>query len=153
MSIDRAVAALGLGLATALGGVVVAGAIARGHEPVVIEIRIHYSHFEPSSVTVPANRPVTFVLVNSDPIDHEWIVGDEATHLRHRTGTEPSHGARPTEVTIPALSERRTTVTFGAAGAVPMTGVVSNSGQLTFVCHLPGHEAYGMVGSVVVADR
>jgi uncharacterized cupredoxin-like copper-binding protein len=138
MSIDRAVAALGLGLAAALGGVVVAGAMARGHEPLVVEVRIHYSHFEPSSVTVPADRPVTFVLVNSDPIDHEWIVGDAATHLRHRTGTEPYHAARPTEITIPAGTERRTTLTFEA----PAT--------LQYICHLPGHEAYGMVGTVTI---
>ena len=46
--------------------------------------------------------PVTFVLRNDDPIDHEWIVGDAAVHERHRTGTEPVHAARPTEVRIPA---------------------------------------------------
>jgi uncharacterized cupredoxin-like copper-binding protein len=81
---------------------------------------------------------VTFVIDNSDPIDHEWIVGDEDVHRRHRTGTEPYHAARPTEISIPALSERRTTITFPQAAT------------LTFVCHLPGHEAYGMIGTLVV---
>ena len=47
------------------------------------------------SVTVPAGVPVTFVLRNDDPIDHEWIVGDAAVHERHRTGTEPVHGVAP----------------------------------------------------------
>jgi len=138
MSLERAVAALGLGLATALGAAAVAGAVGRSAEPVVVQIDIRYSHFAPDTVTVPAGRPITFVVVNNDPIDHEWIVGDEALHERHRTGTEPVHNARPTEISIDALHERRTTVTFASPGT------------LTFICHLPGHEAYGMVGTLTV---
>ncbi len=137
MSLDRAVAGLGIGLAAALGAGIVAGAFGRP-APTAIEIRVHFSQFEPASVTVPVGQPVTFVLANTDPIDHEWIVGDAATHARHRTGTEPAHDARSTEITLPALSERRTTVTFAEAGT------------LTFICHLPGHEAYGMTGTLVV---
>jgi uncharacterized cupredoxin-like copper-binding protein len=139
MGIDRAVAALGLGLAAALGAAAVAGAVGRANEPIVVEIDIHYSHFSPDAITVPAGRPITFVIVNNDPIDHEWIVGDAALHERHRTGTEPVHNARPTEISIDALHERQTTVTFASPGT------------LTFVCHLPGHEAYGMTGTLLVS--
>jgi uncharacterized cupredoxin-like copper-binding protein len=106
--------------------------------PVTVEIRIHYSHYEPSQVTVAAGRPVTFVIRNDDPIGHEWIVGDAALHGRHRTGTEPYHDSRPTEISIDALTTKRTTITFAA----PAT--------LQYICHLPGHEAYGMVGTLVV---
>jgi uncharacterized cupredoxin-like copper-binding protein len=102
--------------------------------PLRVEIRIHYSHFDPSSLSVPAGRPITFVIRNDDPIEHEWIVGDELLHQRHRTGTEPHHGSRSTEVSIPALSVIETTVTFDQ----PVVW--------RYVCHLPGHEAYGMVG-------
>jgi uncharacterized cupredoxin-like copper-binding protein len=138
MSIRRVLLALGLGLAAAVGAAAVAGAVGRANEPIVVEIDIHYSHFSPDAITVPAGRPITFVVVNDDPIDHEWIVGDAALHERHRTGTEPVHNARPTEISIDALHERRTTVTFASPGT------------LTFVCHLPGHEAYGMTGTLVV---
>ena len=138
MSLDRIVAALGLGLAAALGAAVVAGAMDHEPEPLVVPIEIRYSHFAPAAIRVPAGRPVTFVITNGDPIDHEWIVGDAAVHLRHRTGTEPVHAARPTEVSIDAGREVRTTVTFTAPGS------------LTFVCHLPGHEAYGMIGTLEV---
>ena len=103
------------------------------------EITIRESHFLPARIVVPAGRPVTIVLRNEDPIDHEWIVGDAGVHTRHRTGTEPVHGARATEVSLPALTTRRTTVTFG------------RSTTLAFVCHLPGHEAYGMTGTLRVA--
>lgn len=104
--------------------------------PVRIDIRIHYSRFDPAAVTVPHGRPITFVLQNDDPIAHEWMVGDEQMHARHRAGTEPFHASRPTEVSIAPLSTVETTVTFDDAVA------------WRYVCHLPGHEAYGMVGMV-----
>lgn len=103
-----------------------------------VEVRIHYSRFEPASVTVPRGVPVTFVIVNDDPIDHEWIIGTPDVHARHRTGTEPTHGERETEVSVPARSTRVTVVTFAETGVVQV------------VCHLPGHERYGMVGSIRV---
>jgi uncharacterized cupredoxin-like copper-binding protein len=103
----------------------------------VVEVTLRHSHFEPARITVAAGVPVTFVLKNADPIDHEWIVGDEALHERHRAGTEPVHDTRPSEVTVPALGERRTMLTLPA-------------GTLTFICHLPGHERYGMVGQLTI---
>jgi uncharacterized cupredoxin-like copper-binding protein len=125
-----------LAIVTLTGAAMASAAAEAG--PVTVEIHIRYSHFSPSAVTVPVGRPVTFVLVNDDPIDHEWIVGDAALHERHRNGTEARHDARPTEVTIDATSTRRTTITFDAAGA------------LQYVCHLPGHEQYGMVGTLQI---
>ena len=138
MTRRRTIATLGIGLAIAATAAIAAAVVARTRDPIVIPITIHYSHFDPATVRVPAGLPITFVITNTDPIDHEWIVGDAATHERHRTGTEPVHDARPTEITIPAGTERRTTVTFAA------------SGSELFICHLPGHEAYGMVGTVVI---
>ena len=136
----RTTAGLGFAIAIAVLGGLAANAVARSEDPLEIPITIHYSHFEPALVTVPAGRRITFVITNTDPIDHEWIVGDAATHERHRTGTEPVHDARPTEISIPAGSVKRTTVTFDAA-----------AGSEQYICHLPGHEAYGMVGTVVIS--
>jgi uncharacterized cupredoxin-like copper-binding protein len=111
----------------------------RGSPPVTsIEIVIHYSKFEPSEITVPVGVPVTITLRNDDPIDHEWIVGDEAIHAVHRVGTEPLHPDRPTEVVIPALSSQTTVITF------------ESTGRLQFICHLPLHEDFGMVGTVTI---
>jgi uncharacterized cupredoxin-like copper-binding protein len=130
-----AAALLGLGLILAVG---IATGLARAAYPDRVEIHIHYSRFEPATLRVRAGEPVTFILVNDDPIDHEWILGDDAVQERHRTGTETHHDMRPTEVSAPALSRIETTVTFVG----PVT--------LRYVCHLPGHEAYGMVGTLVV---
>ena len=105
-----------------------------------VTVRVHYSRFEPGEITVRAGEPVTFTLQNDDPIEHEWIIGTPAVHERHRTGTEPFHGTVPTEVTLPSLSTRVTTVTFDEPGVYQ------------YICHLPGHEAYGMTGTVVVEE-
>lgn len=101
-------------------------------------IGIHYSHYTTEVVTAHVGVPITITLRNDDPIEHEWIVGTEAVHERHRTGTEPFHGTIPSEVTIPAFSTRVTTVTF------------REPGDYKYICHLPGHEQYGMVGTMHV---
>jgi uncharacterized cupredoxin-like copper-binding protein len=134
----RVIRPLGLGVAVVAALGLIGGAVASSGGPIEIEIRD--SRFAPATLTVPVGVPVTIVLRNEDPIDHEWIVGPEELHERHRTGTEPVHDSRPTEVSVPALSSRTTTVTFDTPGS------------LRFVCHLPGHEAYGMVGLVRVTD-
>ena len=103
-------------------------------DPTHLTIRFHYSHFEPDVVTVPAGVPVTITLRNDDPIDHEWIVGSPAVHEIHRHGTEAVHNELPTEVTVPALSTKVTTITFDGYA------------DLAYTCHLPGHEEYGMTG-------
>jgi uncharacterized cupredoxin-like copper-binding protein len=103
-------------------------------------VRMRYSHFEPNVVEARAGEPVTITLRNDDPIGHEWMVGDAAFHERHRTGTEPFHDAVPTEVTVPALETRVTTVVF------------EEPGDYAYICHLPGHEAYGMTGVLRVVE-
>jgi uncharacterized cupredoxin-like copper-binding protein len=104
-----------------------------------IEIRIHYSHYDPSAITIPLGVPITFVIINEDPIDHEWLLGDAAFHERHRHGTEAKHGARPNEISIGPLDVVETTLIFPTAGTQQ------------YICHLPGHEAYGMVGTLTIS--
>jgi plastocyanin len=113
-------------------------ASANAADPTRVGIRIHYSKFDLTRIEVPRGVPITFTLVNDDPIEHEWLIGDAAFHERHRTGTEPAHGDRPDEVSLPSFATKTTTLTFERAGIY------------TFICHFPQHEAYGMVGVVIV---
>jgi uncharacterized cupredoxin-like copper-binding protein len=122
----------------AAGGALTAVAVAARPAAASVEIEIRYSHYLPATVNVPVGVPVTFTIRNTDPIDHEWIVGDAAVHEAHRTSAELLHEGRPTEISIPALSTRTTVVTF------------MSPGTLAFICHLPGHEAYGMIGFVTI---
>ena len=102
-----------------------------------VAITIHYSRVRAGRARRPAGRDVRFVIRNTDPIDHEFILGDERSRMR------TSAGPRPTTLRGPARSRSRpgetvrTTYTFG-------------EDDLLFGCHIPGHWAYGMRGIVLV---
>jgi uncharacterized cupredoxin-like copper-binding protein len=130
------VALLGLGLT----GCTAAGA---GGEPVPGDVRtvvldVHHSRFSLAELDVAVGETVRFVVRNADPIPHELIVGDLAVQDVHERGTEAHHGDRPGEVSVGPGATAETTFTFRQAGL------------LFFGCHLPGHWAYGMQGSISV---
>ena len=102
-----------------------------------VRIGIHYSAFSLATIDVDPGETVRFVVSNSDPIDHEFIIGDQAVQIAHERGTEAFHPPRPGEITIPAGQTVETTYTFGAR-------------DLIFGCHLPGHYTYGMRGIISV---
>ena len=133
-------------VAVATAGVLTLGAVAlrAGASPGPGEVRevrivIHHSRFEPGDVEVAPGETVLFVLENTDPIDHEFIVGDTRVQAVHERGTEAHHAPRPGEITVPAGATRSTTVTFPRS-----------PGSTLFGCHLPGHYAYGMVGTIEI---
>jgi uncharacterized cupredoxin-like copper-binding protein len=104
-----------------------------------VHLTIHFSRFEPGAVPAAPGETIRFVIENTDPIDHEFILGDGRIHRIHEKGTEASHAPRPGEVSVPAHATAETTYTFPSA-----------SGGLLFACHLPGHLAYGMSGVVTM---
>ena len=102
-----------------------------------IELDIEHSKFVPDRIAVQAGETVRFVIRNGDPIDHEFIVGDEEVHRIHSVGRDSHHhGDVPGEVSVPAFEEGETTYVFDEPGI------------LMFACHLPGHFEYGMHGEV-----
>ncbi len=109
-----------------------------GPRPVTVELQVRNSHFRPARVRVRPATEVRFVIVNHDPIGHELIVGDAEVHARHATGHEAAHGEVPGEVSIAPGATASTTFAF------------TDPGRVLFACHLPGHFAYGMKGTVRV---
>lgn len=132
-------AAAGILLAAAVAG---SGVARRPEDPVpqTITLTMHHSGFRPAHFTVRRGTTVRFVITNTDPIDHEFILGDEAIQRRHESGTEPAHGAIPGEVSVSGGGTAETTYTF------------PRSGLLLIGCHAPGHYGYGMRGWVRVVD-
>lgn len=108
-----------------------------------VHIRVRYSAFDPGRIAVRPGETIRFVLENTDPIDHEFIVGDEGVQQVHEEGTEAHHAPKPGEISVPAGSLRTTTYTF------PLLGPQA-AGSLIFGCHLPGHYDYGMRGTIAV---
>ena len=115
----------------------VAGAGEAGPREVVIDIR--FSTFSEQLIDAAPGETVRFVLVNRDPIAHEFIVGDTRMQLVHERGTEAHHPPRPGEISIPAGATRTTTITFERDPTATFT---------VFGCHLRGHYAYGMAGAI-----
>jgi uncharacterized cupredoxin-like copper-binding protein len=103
-----------------------------------VEVTIRHSRFVPSHYEFGVGTTVTFVVENTDPIDHEFIVGDEQVQQVHEEGTEAHHGARPGEISIAAGETRSTTYTF------------DEPGRLLIGCHLPTHYDFGMKGTIDV---
>ena len=128
------------GAALAAGAVlVVAPGGAAG--PRTITVTAHHSRFAPDRMTVQPNSTVRFVVHNSDPIDHEFIIGPPETHDLHERGTPHVHtGVVPGEITVPAGATVETTWTFGPSG----------SPAVAYGCHLAGHWAYGMHGLATI---
>jgi uncharacterized cupredoxin-like copper-binding protein len=126
----------------ALGGLLLAGSLASCAQAAkadsrTVDITIHYSHFHPDHLSFPAGTSVTFVIHNNDPIDHEFILGPQWVQDYIEHTDHPAHdGSVAGQISVPAGETRSTTYTL--TRTVP------------FACHLPGHYAFGMRGSVTV---
>lgn len=108
-----------------------------------VELTVHHSRFSLEELQVRPGETIRFVLRNTDPIDHEFILGDPAVQRRHEQGRQRQHhGDVPGERSVPAGQEAATTYAF------PLT---LDGQALEFACHLPGHYAYGMHGTVRVS--
>ena len=118
---------------------------------VVMNDRFRY---QPASIMVRAGRRVTFAVHNAGELPHEFILGDRATQLDHErqmqaappaTGHTHDHmhdmaaGSTGTgALTVPPGATRRLTWTFDKPGIV------------LYGCHVLGHWAAGMKGTIVV---
>jgi uncharacterized cupredoxin-like copper-binding protein len=134
--------AAGLGL---LAAVALPACSAASAAPSVrtVAVTIHFSHFSPAHLHMPAGTTVRFRITNTDPIDHEFILGDQAVQDEMEQTTETVHdGSVPGIVSVPALSTATTIVTLPRR-----TG-----GSLLYACHLPGHYAYGMRGLLTITS-
>jgi uncharacterized cupredoxin-like copper-binding protein len=80
--------------------------------------------FDPTTITVKAGQPVRLTLVNDGAIVHDWTLSQGA--------------AQKVQVTV--QGKQQGTVTF----------TVDKPGSYQFICDQPGHEAAGMVGTLVV---
>ena len=136
----RAAAFAGLLVLLVVGASAASGDAAARPTEGVVHVAIHFSRFDPDEIRVEPGQTVRFVIENTDPIDHEFILGDAEVQRVHEEGTEAHHAPRPGEVSVPAGATVETTYTF------PGTGI----GSSIFGCHLPGHYDFGMRGIVTI---
>jgi len=131
-------------VATVAPAVRAAGSAAGDGPDRTVVVTMHHSRFEPALVEVAPGERVRFLLRNTDPIDHEFILGDDDVQRRHEAGRQRQHhGEVPGERSVAAGQQAATVYAFPA-------GLAGRT--LRFACHLPGHYAYGMHGTVRVGD-
>jgi uncharacterized cupredoxin-like copper-binding protein len=108
---------------------------------VVMNDRFRY---RPDAIMVRAGRRVTFAVTNAGKLPHEFTLGDRATQLDHERQMQAhthSHAHSATgagSLTVPPGETRRLTWTFDEPGLV------------LYGCHVLGHWAAGMKGTIVV---
>jgi uncharacterized cupredoxin-like copper-binding protein len=98
--------------------------------------------FQPATITVRHGSTVTFLVTNTGALTHEFVIGDLATQVEHERemramGDMPMHDHANAVSVLPGET-RRLTWSFPRRGAV------------LFGCHVTGHYAAGMRGTVTV---
>jgi len=97
--------------------------------------------FVPDQLSVRAGETVAFEITNSGVLPHEFFVGTRAEQQAHDEGMSSGSSAmdEPNGVEMPAGGTARLVYTF------------DQPGTLEYGCHVPGHYAAGMVGSITVS--
>jgi uncharacterized cupredoxin-like copper-binding protein len=98
--------------------------------------------FQPAAITVRHGSTVTFLVTNTGALTHEFVIGDLAAQAEHERemremGGMPMHD-HPNAVSVLPGETRRLTWTF------------LRRGTMLFGCHVTGHYAAGMKGTVAV---
>lgn len=122
------------------------GAGSQGGGDGVIEITASDDlRFDRQEITVKVGDTVTFKVTNSGAIDHEFVLGPESVQMAHEDANMEgmAHGGMDAEGQLAALAispgqTEEATVTF------------EEPGELIFGCHIPGHYAAGMRGTVTI---
>jgi uncharacterized cupredoxin-like copper-binding protein len=121
--------------------------------PVRVLMNDHF-RYRPSSIMVRAGHRVTFDVTNTGKLPHEFILGDRAAQLDHEREMQASatgdgmdmhahmhmdgDDADTGGLTVPPGQTRRLSWTFDKPGMV------------LYGCHVLGHWAAGMRGTIVV---
>jgi uncharacterized cupredoxin-like copper-binding protein len=104
-----------------------------------IRVEMFEMGYRPSRIEVAPAETVTFVVENTGAATHELFIGDEEEQeardaLLAAGGVPPD----PSSVVVAFDDSGELTYTFGERG------------ELLFGCHIIGHYAAGMVGTIVV---
>jgi len=97
--------------------------------------------FVPDVIAVHSGETVAFEVSNAGQVPHEFVIGDAAEQAAHEAEMAGG-GMRMGEanaVAVPAGQTARLVYTFGQPG------------RLEIGCHVPGHYAAGMRGTIIVS--
>lgn len=100
--------------------------------------------FDPEAVTVAAGETVRFEVSNPTALQHEFVIGDAEEQMHHGQEMEGMDGEMAHDddnaVSVAPGETKELTYTFGGAGT------------LLIGCHVDGHYAAGMAGTITVEN-
>jgi len=117
---------------------------------VVMNDRFRY---QPASIMVRAGRRVTFAVHNAGKLPHEFILGDRATQLDHERQMQsapPATGHTHTHDAAAASPSGTGALTVHPGETRRLTWTFDKPGIVLYGCHVLGHWAAGMKGTIVV---
>jgi len=110
----------------------------------VIEVSmLDAMRFDPSEIDVTAGETVTFRVVNIGQLDHDFTLGDEATQQEHEEEMAQAGGTE--------MHEDPNAVTVEPGQTKELTWRFTRAGELIYGCHIPGHYAAGMLGTITIS--
>ena len=116
---------------------------------VVMNDRFRY---RPAAIMVWAGRRVTFDVTNVGKLPHEFILGDRATQLDHERQMQhtPPAGGHPHVHGADAASGASGALTVPPGQTRRLSWTFDQPGIVLYGCHVLGHWAAGMRGTIVV---
>jgi uncharacterized cupredoxin-like copper-binding protein len=106
-----------------------------------IEVELKDSmEITPNPMEVPAGVPVTFVVHNSGTIEHEFVIGDEATQAEHEA--EMAEGGMG--------HDEENAILVDPGATKELTYTFDETGETFAGCHVPGHYPAGMKATITV---
>ena len=98
--------------------------------------------FEPSEVEVAVGETVTFEVTNEGTAPHEFVLGDEMVQQGHESEMQEMGGE--------LMPDEDNAITVQPGETKSLTWTFMEAGTLRYGCHVIGHFAAGMVGTIDV---
>lgn len=102
--------------------------------------------YDPDAIDVDAGETITFVVTNTGETVHEFTLGDQAAQDDHEAEmVEMMEEGEMMEHDEP------NTLSLEPGETGELTWHFSESGEVLYACHQPGHYAGGMIGSISIS--
>ena len=111
----------------------------------VVKVDMKNMRFDPTQINAKAGETIRFVVTNSDPIDHEFVIGDAAFQSEHR-----KEMAQMMQTGHVMAHTDRNAVSVASGQTKNLIWKFSHSGKFEIDCNVAGHFEAGMSGAVDV---
>lgn len=99
--------------------------------------------FEPSELEVQMGETVTFEVTNDGETPHEFVLGDEMKQREHESQMQEMGGQM--------MPDEPNAITVEPGETKSLTWTFTEMGTVQYACHISGHYAQGMVGTITVS--